>query len=110
MKDEELVLADQERDLFPDAEVRRLAHKALNSKSWGLQNFFNTRDGWLLRRTVRCHRTVRLEKLAYCALCGQNVPDFKRPKTPTKCEVLMFHYVQFLEKETKVILVWNTGT
>lgn len=83
MTDEEPLSASHGRDVVPPDVVQTLQNEAANVKSWRMQ-FFNSRQGWMLRRVVRGHRTCRGSN-QYCALCAQNVDGAMRTKTRAHC-------------------------
>ena len=80
LSDEDMVAKAQGTDVLPPAEVQRLVNAATKVKYKKLKIFFNTRDGWLLRRIARGHHIVRTSR-QHCGLCGHNIKVAQRPKT-----------------------------
>lgn len=84
LTDEEMVAKAQGVDVLSCSEVECLSTKARSVTSWRLRSFFNTREGWMLRRVARGHHVNRTQR-TYCALCGSNLKGALRPMTTGKC-------------------------
>lgn len=84
MDDAELISKAQGADVFPKAKVEELKKAAREVKYARIENFFNSRDGILLRRAVRVHPVIRCKK-SHCGLCGNHVPGALRPRTDAFC-------------------------
>ena len=84
LSDAEMVSRARGVDFLPSREVQRLSSKAKGIVSWRLKSFFNTREGWLLRRVARGHTIVRTSR-NYCGLCYHNIKGALRPMTNAKC-------------------------
>ena len=63
-------------DVLSNEETLRLQQRARARKNKKL-HFFNSEDGWMLRRIVRAHPVQRAPK-QFCALCGINTGDAKK--------------------------------
>jgi len=82
--DPDLVKRAQGSDVYTDKETEELQKKAAAATNRRIA-FFNTEDGWKLRRVARGHQIVRLEKAQYCTLCGGHKPGALRVQTDVKC-------------------------
>ena len=86
LSDEEMLQKAQGVDVLSPERCQELMEKPRKKTQWRIRTFFNTRDGWLLRRIVRGHRLQRI-KLRYCVLCAHNVLGCVRAKTAAMCGV-----------------------
>ncbi len=90
MPNEELLRRAHGEDVLSDNECARLIQLAAARKKKRFQ-FFNGRDGWLLRRTVRKHSVICFTS-QYCALCSSsNVDDVFRTKVKSVCSKCHVH-------------------
>ena len=85
-ENKEILLRAQGTDVLSPDILKSFASAAANVKSWRLKWFFNTRDGWLLRRVARGH-FIKHTKRMYCSLCGANTKGPQRPQTTVMCSL-----------------------
>jgi len=84
--DEDMLRRAQGVAVLPAKQVESLMLKARKISNDRINKFFNTRDGWILRRIVRYHYTALIQPTR-CILCAGNVEGALRPLTNTKCKV-----------------------
>ncbi len=96
----------QGSDVLPPEEVRRLQELARRRENKRLQ-FFNSRDGWLLRNVVRDHRVLHAPK-KYCALCGINTSRTAlRSKPNSSCNQCFVNLCTVPRKDEAGLSCWQ---
>jgi len=89
LSDAEMVLRAHGADVLPPDEVARLQAECEKVTRGRIDNYYNKRNGWLLRRVARGHIIKRVSFI-YCGLCGNNIKGAKRTKTnsfDTTCNI-----------------------
>lgn len=86
LTDEEMVAKAQGVDVLSPDEVRCKSTKAHSVTSWRIKSFFNTREGWFLRRVAHGHSVIRRQR-TNCVLYGHNVKGALRPAATGKCSL-----------------------
>jgi len=104
--DEDLLVQATGAPVLQSKQVEHLMLKARKSKFNRINVFFNSREGWLLRRIVR-HHYSRRTKSTRCILCAGNVKGALRPLTNTSCSVCSVALCRSPREEENGLSCWD---